>query len=60
MLIISVRDAEELAKCVYYYKAIRPGGRVVMMGHSTGTHPPSLTLLLCRIPGTPTMIYTIS
>ncbi|KAF8420652.1 hypothetical protein EV426DRAFT_611608 [Tirmania nivea] len=30
------RDAEELAKCVYYYKTIRPTGKVVVMGHSTG------------------------
>lgn len=30
------RDAEELAKCVHYFKAKRPNGKIVMMGHSTG------------------------
>lgn len=30
------RDASELGKCVAYFKALRPSGKVVLMGHSTG------------------------
>ncbi|PSN65823.1 DUF1749-domain-containing protein [Corynespora cassiicola Philippines] len=30
------RDAAELDKCVAYFKALRPGTKVVVMGHSTG------------------------
>ena len=30
------RDAEEMAKIVSYLKEQRPGGRIVIMGHSTG------------------------
>jgi pimeloyl-ACP methyl ester carboxylesterase len=30
------RDASELAKCVTYFRSLRPGGKVVLMGHSTG------------------------
>ncbi|KAJ4351263.1 uncharacterized protein N0V89_006602 [Didymosphaeria variabile] len=30
------RDAEEVGKCVAYFKSLRPKGKVVLMGHSTG------------------------
>lgn len=30
------QDAEEMAKIVAYFKAQRPGGKIVIMGHSTG------------------------
>jgi pimeloyl-ACP methyl ester carboxylesterase len=30
------RDAEELGECVSYFKNLRPGKKVVIMGHSTG------------------------
>lgn len=30
------QDAEEMAKLVAYFKELRPGGKVVIMGHSTG------------------------
>ncbi|KAF1945884.1 DUF1749-domain-containing protein [Clathrospora elynae] len=30
------RDARELGECVAYFKELRPGRKVVMMGHSTG------------------------
>lgn len=30
------RDARELGDCVAYFKSLRPGGKVVLMGHSTG------------------------
>ncbi|KAH7132526.1 hypothetical protein B0J11DRAFT_521911 [Dendryphion nanum] len=30
------RDARELGQCVAYFKTLRPGGKVVLMGHSTG------------------------
>jgi pimeloyl-ACP methyl ester carboxylesterase len=30
------RDAEELGECVTYFKKLRPGKKVVIMGHSTG------------------------
>jgi len=30
------RDALELGYCVEYFKKIRPGGKIVLMGHSTG------------------------
>ncbi|KAL1592766.1 hypothetical protein SLS60_011182 [Paraconiothyrium brasiliense] len=30
------RDAEEVGKCVAYFKSLRPSGKVVLMGHSTG------------------------
>lgn len=45
------RDAEELAKCVYYYKAIRPNGRVVIMGHSTGCQ--DIFYMMTRLVPTP-------
>ncbi|KAH7385891.1 hypothetical protein BKA66DRAFT_63378 [Pyrenochaeta sp. MPI-SDFR-AT-0127] len=31
-----MRDARELGECVKYFKKLRPGKRVVLMGHSTG------------------------
>lgn len=31
-----MRDADEMAKIVAYFKEQRPGGKVVIMGHSTG------------------------
>jgi pimeloyl-ACP methyl ester carboxylesterase len=30
------RDARELGECVQYFRALRPGAKVVLMGHSTG------------------------
>ncbi|KAI4623550.1 hypothetical protein J4E80_003361 [Alternaria sp. BMP 0032] len=30
------RDAKELGECVSYFKKLRPGKKVVLMGHSTG------------------------
>lgn len=30
------RDAHELGKCVAYFRAQRPGAKIVLMGHSTG------------------------
>ncbi|KAF8477509.1 hypothetical protein BDZ91DRAFT_709372 [Kalaharituber pfeilii] len=30
------RDAEELALCVKFFKELRPNGKIVLMGHSTG------------------------
>ncbi|KAF1918436.1 hypothetical protein BDU57DRAFT_199031 [Ampelomyces quisqualis] len=30
------RDAREIAECVRYFQALRPQGKVVLMGHSTG------------------------
>lgn len=30
------RDARELGNCVKYFKQLRPGAKVVLMGHSTG------------------------
>lgn len=30
------RDAEEVAKCVAYFKNMRPSSKLVLMGHSTG------------------------
>lgn len=30
------RDAEDMAKIIRYVKGLRPGGKVVVMGHSTG------------------------
>ena len=30
------RDATELGKCIAYFRAQRPGGKIVVMGHSTG------------------------
>ncbi|KAH7555307.1 hypothetical protein BM1_06930 [Bipolaris maydis] len=30
------RDARELAECVSYFKQLRPGKKIVVMGHSTG------------------------
>jgi pimeloyl-ACP methyl ester carboxylesterase len=30
------RDARELGQCVKYFKTLRPGARIVLMGHSTG------------------------
>jgi pimeloyl-ACP methyl ester carboxylesterase len=30
------RDARELGECVTYFKKLRPGRRIVLMGHSTG------------------------
>ncbi|KAH8722710.1 hypothetical protein GQ44DRAFT_807104 [Phaeosphaeriaceae sp. PMI808] len=30
------RDARELGQCVAYFRALRPGGKIVLMGHSTG------------------------
>lgn len=30
------KDAEDMAKIVEYIKILRPGGRIVIMGHSTG------------------------
>lgn len=30
------RDARELGECVAYFRSLRPGGKVVLMGHSTG------------------------
>lgn len=30
------RDADEVKKCVTYFRSIRPGGKIVLMGHSTG------------------------
>lgn len=30
------RDARELGDCVRYFKTLRPGAKVVLMGHSTG------------------------
>jgi pimeloyl-ACP methyl ester carboxylesterase len=30
------RDARELGECVKYFKDLRPGAKVVLMGHSTG------------------------
>jgi pimeloyl-ACP methyl ester carboxylesterase len=30
------RDARELGACVAFFKALRPGSKVVLMGHSTG------------------------
>lgn len=30
------RDAREIGECVQYFKNLRPGKRVVLMGHSTG------------------------
>ncbi|KAF2689242.1 DUF1749-domain-containing protein, partial [Lentithecium fluviatile CBS 122367] len=30
------RDSRELSECVKYFKSLRPGGKVVLMGHSTG------------------------
>jgi pimeloyl-ACP methyl ester carboxylesterase len=30
------RDAAQLSACVAYFRALRPRGRVVLMGHSTG------------------------
>jgi len=31
------RDAKEVAACVEYFRALRPGGKIVLMGHSTGS-----------------------
>jgi pimeloyl-ACP methyl ester carboxylesterase len=31
-----VRDAKELGDCVRYFKQLRPGAKIVLMGHSTG------------------------
>ena len=31
-----MRDAKELGECVSYFKKLRPGTKVVLMGHSTG------------------------
>lgn len=31
------RDVKELAKCVSYVRGIRPEGKIVLMGHSTGS-----------------------
>ena len=31
-----MRDAKELGECVSYFKKLRPGKKVVLMGHSTG------------------------
>ncbi|KAF8444221.1 hypothetical protein BGX38DRAFT_1271754 [Terfezia claveryi] len=45
------RDAEELAKCVYYYKAIRPNGKIIMMGHSTGCQ--DIFYMMTRLNPTP-------
>jgi pimeloyl-ACP methyl ester carboxylesterase len=30
------RDARELGECVQYFRELRPGAKVVLMGHSTG------------------------
>ncbi|KAJ4305600.1 hypothetical protein N0V90_001131 [Kalmusia sp. IMI 367209] len=30
------RDAQEVGECVAYFKSLLPGGKVVLMGHSTG------------------------
>ncbi|KAF9692961.1 hypothetical protein EKO04_009277 [Ascochyta lentis] len=30
------KDAREIAECVAYFRALRPQGRIVLMGHSTG------------------------
>ncbi|EOA90325.1 hypothetical protein ACJQWK_07633 [Exserohilum turcicum] len=30
------RDARELGECVSYFKSLRPGKKIVVMGHSTG------------------------
>jgi pimeloyl-ACP methyl ester carboxylesterase len=30
------RDAREIGECVKYFKGLRPGAKVVLMGHSTG------------------------
>ena len=30
------KDAKELAECVGYFRGLRPGREVVLMGHSTG------------------------
>jgi pimeloyl-ACP methyl ester carboxylesterase len=30
------RDAKELGDCVRYFKQLRPGAKIVLMGHSTG------------------------
>ena len=30
------QDVEEIAPCVEYFKKTRPGGKIVLMGHSTG------------------------
>ncbi|KAI9832884.1 MAG: hypothetical protein M1819_003914 [Sarea resinae] len=30
------KDASQIAECVAYFKSLRPGGRIVLMGHSTG------------------------
>lgn len=30
------RDAKELGECVKYFKQLRPGAKIVLMGHSTG------------------------
>lgn len=45
------RDAEELAKCVYYYKSIRPHGKIIMMGHSTGCQ--DIFYMMTRLTPTP-------
>ncbi|KAF2102728.1 DUF1749-domain-containing protein [Rhizodiscina lignyota] len=31
------RDAKELGRCVEYFKSRRPGAKIVLMGHSTGS-----------------------
>ncbi len=31
-----IRDAWEIAQCVQYFQSLRPGRKVVLMGHSTG------------------------
>lgn len=31
------KDVEELAQCVKYMRALRPEGRIILMGHSTGS-----------------------
>lgn len=30
------KDAKEIAECVEYFSKLRPGKKVVLMGHSTG------------------------
>ncbi|KAH7092261.1 hypothetical protein FB567DRAFT_434732 [Paraphoma chrysanthemicola] len=30
------RDARELGECVAYFRSLRPGSKIVLMGHSTG------------------------
>ncbi|KAI5805507.1 hypothetical protein DFH27DRAFT_374621 [Peziza echinospora] len=45
------RDAEELAQCVKYFRGLRPDGKIVLMGHSTGCQ--DIIYLLTRLPNAP-------